>query len=50
MRVYRVEFKEAVDTDYIFIEVFADSKADAVMHVVNSFHVWCVESVVRTNK
>ncbi len=50
MGIYKVEFKESVHADFIYVELLADSKADAVIHVVNSFHVWCVSSVVRTDK
>ncbi len=47
MKSYTVEFKRYEDADYVYQAVLAESKVEALMHIVNTFSVYSVESVER---
>ena len=47
MNVYKVTFSEDVRGNYFSMEVAATSRVEALIHIVNSRHVYAVESVER---
>ena len=47
MNVYKVTFSEDVRGHYFSMEVEATSRVEALIHIVNSRHVYAVESVER---
>ncbi len=49
MKVYEVTFSEDVTEHYITMRVAARSKVDALMHIVNTRHVYSVEKVERVD-
>ena len=47
MNVYEVTFSEDISGHYISMQVAATSRIEALIHVVNTRHVYAVESVER---
>jgi hypothetical protein len=50
MKLYRVEYTEEACGDWIVMEVHADSKAEAVMDVVNNESVYSIIGVERVKE
>ena len=47
MNVYKVTFSEDVRGHYYSMQVAATSRVEALIHIVNTRHVYAVESVER---
>ena len=50
MKVYKVTFSEDVGKQAISMQVAATSRVEALIHVVNTRHVYAVESVERVKE